>query len=261
MSKFISKISLFTLLFIIVYQFNIPISSPLRIRSFIFSTGMVIKQSTPFAADKHLKPNYKHNIFNEVIKYSKNNIGFNAEHNFYIDSIQQEDYAVIGDSFVESSVCGLENSISFLLEQKTGQKVYNFGINGGNINNYNEIYEKYKLNRLNKVFIMLTGQADLMYSQKKGSSESEKVSSIRFFNKMYSLINSSNNIATKVDYSLVKKYPNVIYILHDGLTKKEITHLNDNSLIEIDLNQEFRFSDGHYKKNGNLKIVNEMIKY
>ena len=157
MKKFIINIFLFIFCFTLVYQVDYPLGSPFKLRSLMFS--LIENQNKVIEKDKKIL-----NRFNEKVEININNIGFNSHRNFYNDSISKNDIAIIGDSFVDSKIVGYDNSIAYNLEKLTQIKTYNFGVSGGNLNDYVEIYNKYQLQNINLVFIMLTGIEDLKFN-------------------------------------------------------------------------------------------------
>jgi hypothetical protein len=193
----------------------------------------------------------------------KNNLGFNSHIDFYPDSIHTDDYAIIGDSFVDSYQSGVNNSIAFFLDDALPNKVYNFGVTEGNINDYYTIYDNYNLKRLKKVFILLTGTNDLIYSE-PFKNEAHQILGINL-KSIYLLeqkINQSKRFA-KPNYQLIhNEYRNTVIMVHSGLNKKVLRQCGiDLDMIQLELGDEFKFEDGHYTPTGNKKISEIIISY
>ncbi|MBM1104649.1 SGNH/GDSL hydrolase family protein [Aurantibacter crassamenti] len=254
MKKFFKKIVLFFIFFTLCYQINYPVSSPLRLRTFIFNINGLFNNINK--EEVIVANGFKVNKFNEKIKFNINNIGYNSHRDYHLDSINKGDIAVIGDSFVDSSICGIENSISFLLEDSISKRVYNFGVSGGNILDYNQIYKEYGLKNLDKVVILITGTEDLRYrnSNNQYSTEFSKIKLLDKVNKI-----RLNQMRNNTNYGLIQPYENVIYVLHSGIPKSQVEKHVNNSLIEIKLDRKYMYSDGHFNKEGNLEIVKNII--
>tara|TARA_R110000744_G_scaffold103809_2_gene198926 strand:- start:102 stop:875 length:774 start_codon:yes stop_codon:yes gene_type:complete len=195
----------------------------------------------------------------EPIENHKNNIGYYS-HSDFIGKDNSQNYAIIGDSFVNSTVVGTYNSIAYLLDEKLeSATVYNFGKAGGNIHDYYKIYEEYNLKSLKKVFIVLTGTNDLSYQDNNNSFES---SSSTFINLIQSKIDGPK-LYSEPNYSLIRKNTaNIVYILHDNLAASTLIDKGiTQDLIEIAIDKSQRFSDGHYKREGNERIANKIVSY
>ena len=197
----------------------------------------------------------------EIIVNQENNIGFNSHIDFDMDSLGADDYAIIGDSFVASYQTGAFNSIAYFLdEQLPHQKVYNFGVKGGNINDYNLIYKKYGLNKLKKVFLVLTGSNDLIYAEPYKKIERSHTFDLKIFTLIEERIRQKRRFL-KPNFDLIHNNgPNIVLIVHDGL-KTEILRKNGIQLdvIELNLGPEYRLADNHYSPFGNKKIAEYIL--
>lgn len=252
MKKIVSNIIVFLTIFIIFFEvFQGFTPSVFNLRLFTKDIKNKIKYDGLISNDTLF-----FNPKGEKILMRKNNIGYYS-HSDFLNNFSSEDFAIIGDSFVESKVCGTYNSISFLLDEFVDQKVYNFGVSGGNINDYYNIYDKYNLKKLKRVFIILTGTNDLIY--KEGVQKTLHKSGSKIYNLISQRIKGEKKYLTP-NYKLIrKKRDNIVYILHDNLKSDNLLRNNIyNETLEINLDKKFKFYDGHYNREGNL-IVAKMI--
>ena len=206
MLKFIRNSAGFLLLFLFVFELIAGLTSPVfNLRQFTLD----IKRS--FVSNK------KGDVFldpaGNKITITRNNAGFISHRDFEPDSLKGN-YALIGDSFINSRSCGVENSIGFLLDEIVEAKVYNFGRAGANIHGYHEIYDSYKLHKLNKVFILITGVNDIMY---RSATKGEANSKLKIINLIKQRAGGVQ-MFDKPNYSLIKNNKNnIVYILHDNI--------------------------------------------
>ena len=137
MKKFICKSFLSICLFVFFFEIFSGRSSPIfSLRQFFndVKTGLI------FHSKLNLKNGLNYNIDGELIELRTNNIGFLSHSDYNKDSLETKT-VIIGDSFVESKVCGTNNSIAYYLDKDLKSEVYNFGRGGWNIHNYYSIYE------------------------------------------------------------------------------------------------------------------------
>lgn len=250
MKKFLLKILFFISFCCLTYQIDFPDYSPFSFRTIYFNF-LNNNSSEVLDSDEDDDSDWITNKFGTKVFYPQNNIGYASHRNFYADSVSTNDFAIVGDSFVNSRVVGINNSISYILDSIIGLKVYNFGIGGGNLKDYYDIYEKYDLKKLEVVFIILTGTEDLRSQYDKVF----KISKSKFINKTYSIFKHSFNNTPSIK---VINYPNVVYLLHNGITKKDIPYVD--KVIKLEIDPDNRFPDGHYKFEGNNQIVSQILK-
>lgn len=252
MKKFLIKTAGYIVVLILVVElFYGKSPSIFSLRSFVGFSKNMIKGSEKDKAV--LNPD------GEPIENRKNNIGYYS-HTDFISGDNSQNYAIIGDSFVQSTVCGTYNSIAYLLDEKMeAETVYNFGKAGGNIHDYYNIYEEYNLKSLKKVFIVLTGTNDLSYKENNNSLEN---TSSTFINLVQSKIDGPK-LYDAPNYDLIRSSTkNIVYILHDNISKSALRSNGiSHDLIEIHIDKSLRFSDGHYKREGNLLIATKIMAY
>lgn len=200
------------------------------------------------------------------IKIKENNIGFNSHIDFVQNELSESDYAVIGDSFVASYKCGTYNSISYFLDSINGSnKVYNFGIPGGNIHDYFKVYDKYNLNRFKYVFCLLTGSMDLNYMYANSKNIETSITYLPFDLNFNTFLSDKKNkqMYDSPNFQLLKSNrENIVFITHQGLKSSAITQF-DKSLKVMDLSELSLeiFYDGHYTKNANRIIADYIFNY
>ncbi|SDS73221.1 GDSL-like Lipase/Acylhydrolase family protein [Maribacter dokdonensis] len=252
MKKFLIKtVGYLIILILTIEVFYGKSPSIFSLRSFVSFSKNIVKGSNN---DKTVL-----NPDGEPIENRKNNIGFYS-HSDFIGKDNSQNYAIIGDSFVNSTVVGTYNSIAYLLDERLDSTtVYNFGKAGGNIHDYYRIYDKYNLKSLKKVFIVLTGTNDLSYQDNNNSFER---SSSTFVNLIQSKLDGPK-LYDAPNYALIRKdTKNIVYILHDNLSESAMrTNGISQDLIEIHIDEALRFSDGHYKKEGNERIADKIVSY
>jgi hypothetical protein len=217
-----------------------------------------IKRKTSTNDELNLKNEFNYNLDGDLIKLRTNNIGFLSHSDFIADSLETK-IIIIGDSFIESKQCGTNNSIAFHLDESQDSEVYNFGKGGWNIHDYFSIYKKYELEKAKIVFILLTGIDDISWKKRINKTKISKSKLINHFNDRF-----YGNKKQSPDYSLLKNnYNNIVYVLHDGLLKENVSNeevLND--IIQVNsFTSSYRLSDGHYNAKGNKLIADLLINY
>lgn len=255
MKKFIVNIFIFLLFFILIFEFLQGTTSPIfSLRQFTADIKRAF--SNPITLVENDSIGYDPN--GNKISLNINNVGYYAHRNFYSDSIVGN-YALVGDSFVKSEICGTYNSIAYLLDQMIEPKVYNFGEGGGNVNTYNDIYNEFGLNQAKTVFILITGTNDLIHKKRKKITKRSKLKIINLINQRF----NGPQIYSQPNFNLFNSdFQNVVYLLHDNLTKESmLKHNIDKPIIELDISGKYRFSDGHYTREGNLIIANAIKDY
>lgn len=252
MKKFLVRTTGFVILLMLTVElFYGKAPSIFSLRSFIEYSKKMVSGSA--------KDNVSLNPDGQEIALRKNNVGYYS-HADFISENNSQNYAIIGDSFVNSTVCGTYNSIAYLLDEELKDaSVYNFGKAGGNIHDYYKIYDEYNLKTLKKVFIVITGTNDLIYMEKNNYFKETRFT---FVNLLQSKIDGPKLYDTP-NYSLIRKdSKNIVYILHDNLGTSVLrTHGITQDLIEINIDPSQRFADGHYKREGNLVIANKILEY
>lgn len=244
---------------ILFYELFAGLTSPIfSFRQFYTDVQGFFENSTTNHAIEDKKKNFfKYDPDGKRIKIRINNVGFNSHRDYDSDKVEQSIF-VIGDSFVESSQVGTFNSIGYLLEKSLDSvDVVSFGKGGGHIHTYNNIYNQYDLKKAKKVIIVITGINDLIWVKKEKSKINRANS--KFLKKINSLINGPKKLASP-NYSYVVKNSNIIYVIHDNLSKEAFRNHNiHNEIIQLNLSNRYRLSDGHYNKDGN-KLIVEKIK-
>lgn len=246
MKKFIVRTGLFLALFLLVFELVQGYTRP------VFGLRQFYSDLRHKLVSSKAEENKPRNPLGKPIEIRVNNMGFTSHSDFDPEALEGN-FAVIGDSFVESKVCGTDNSIALLLDEMLPSTVYNFGKAGGNLNHYYEIYDTYGLEKLEKVFIVLTGANDLMYRPRKGQVKTSPLKTVNLLrNKLdgYNMYDSPN-------FDLIRKgRGNIVYILHDNLSCSSLLEQGvDVPCIEADIPSEHRFSDGHYTRSGNQRIA------
>ncbi len=253
MKQFLVKLLFFIFLTALTFQFLYQKSPS------IFSLRTFFNFVLNMTGDDN---NYRNDNGERIIN-KNNNIGFNSHIDFYKDSIMPNDIAIIGDSFIVSYQTGVYNSISFFLDEKlTNGKVYNFGVIGGNINDYYKIYEQYNLNGFKKVFVMITGANDLMYAERYKKNSQSPAIDFKLITLLGQKIRQKRRFS-KPNYKLINNsYQNTVLILHDGLKTDLLRqHGIQLDIIEINLGLEFRLPDNHYTASGNKLIAQQLFDY
>lgn len=252
MKKFICKSFLSICLFVLFFEIFSGTSSPIfSLRQFFndVKTGLI------FNSKPNLKNGLNYNIDGELIELRTNNIGFLSHSDYNKDSLETKT-VIIGDSFVESKVCGTNNSIAYYLDKDLKSEVYNFGRGGWNIHNYYSIYEEYELEKAKIVFIIITGVNDISWENNSHEIKDSKSKLIKHFRKRF-----FGNKKKSPDYSLLKNdFKNVVFVFHDNILKEAAKNngvLKD--IIQVnDMSSNFRFSDGHFNGKGN-KLIAELL--
>ncbi|WP_288955305.1 SGNH/GDSL hydrolase family protein [uncultured Polaribacter sp.] len=199
----------------------------------------------------------------QKVEIRKNNVGFNAHLDY--DSIHNNQIALIGDSFIASYNCGVYKSIAYYLDNEIEHRVYNFGLEGGNINDYYKIYNEFKLHQLSYVFIFLTGEQDLIYknplSYRYKIKDIEELSFLNNFNIKKFFVDKKNlKTFNSPNYSLLKsQFKNIILVLHKGIRKEQLPVFFQNKVIDLNDLKINTFSDGHYTGEGN-KVIADVLK-
>ena len=255
MKKFLIKFFSSVCLFVLFFELFAGTSSPLfSLRQFFSDVKTVVN----FNSKLNLKNDLNYNIDGKLIELRTNNIGFLSHSDFNADSLETKT-VLIGDSFIESKVCGTDNSIAYYLEKGLKSEVFNFGQGGWNINNYYSVYEKYELEKAKIVFIMVTGINDISWKKNNNKIKPSKSKLIKHFRKRF-----FGNKKQSPDYSLLKNnFKNVVYVFHDNILE-EVAKNNGvlNDIITInDLSSDFRFSDGHFNRKGNKLIADLLVNY
>ena len=256
MRKFFRKSFVSICILVLFFELFVGTTSPVFSLRQFYSEVKKIKNN--FNKPLNLNNDKIYNLDGELIKLRINNIGFLSHSDFYADSLYNK-IAIIGDSFVESKVCGTDNSIAFYLEKKTNYEVYNFGVGGWNINDYYSIYDEYELEKAKTVFIMITGIDDISWKNIQTDIKKTKSKLINHFKTR--LFNNNKQLP---DYSLLKNnYENVVFILHDNILEESLKNQNiSNKIIQINsLNKDYRYSDGHYNEKGNNFIANSLVEF
>jgi len=249
MLKFIRNTFGFLVLFLFVFEILAGLTSPVfNLRQFALDVKRSIISNKK--GDSFFDPD------GNKITITRNNIGFISHIDFNLDSLKGN-IALIGDSFINSRSCGVENSIASLLDQMIDAKVYNFGKAGANIHRYHEIYDSYNLEQLDKVFILITGVNDIMY---KKANFKESGSFLKIIN-LIKQRKQGTQLYDKPNYNLIRNNSkNIVYVLHNNISING-AHKNDVTaeMIELDIAPKHKYLDGHYKRSGNM-IIAEKIK-
>ena len=255
MKKFILNSLIFLLLFIVVFECFQGLTSPIfSVRQFTADIKRVF--TTPSIANTNDSIGYNPN--GEKIRLNINNLGFYSHIDFEPNELS-ENYALVGDSFVKSEICGTYNSIAYILDETIDAKVFNFGASGGNLNTYNDIYKTYDLKEAKLVFILISGTNDLVY---KKQAKKKQESSLKIVNLINQKLNGPQ-FYSQPNFELFESdLDNVVYLVHDNLTKKSLIKNGVNQpIIELHIGDKYRFSDGHYTKEGNELIANQIFQF
>lgn len=271
MKKFFLKV--FSFLFIVVLALQLFYGKTPSIFNIRVFYGFTMNKIGMFMHESIKDGNIKDEIFlnpdGDKINVNVNNIGFSAPIDFYSLKVSSDDICIIGDSFIASYNCGTDKSISYFLNKKNSKiKVYNFGVQAGNINDYYKIYNEFGLVRLKKVFILITGTNDLMY--KKPLSRKYKVKELLGFGFLNNY-NIKNFFLDKINMEtfalpnfnfLKSNYSNIVFVFHKGIHINQVPPSIDNIEI-LDLNNEYleTFSDGHYTGKGNSIVADRIQEY
>ncbi|WP_289039724.1 SGNH/GDSL hydrolase family protein [uncultured Zobellia sp.] len=256
MKKLILHTFLFILLFIVVFECFQGLTSPIfSIRQFTADVKRVF--TTPLSVS-NTNDSISYNPNGDKILLNVNNIGFHSHIDFEPNELSKN-YVLVGDSFVQSKICGTYNSIAYILDKKIDAKVFNFGIGGGNLNSYNDVYKTYNLKDAKLVFILITGTNDLVY---KRQQKKIKESSLKIINLINQKLNGPQ-FYSQPNFKLFEPdLHNVVYLVHDNLTKNSLVKNGvSQPIIEIHIGDNYRFSDGHYTKEGNKLIANQIFKF
>ena len=255
MKKLLLNSFVFLLLFVVIFECFQGLTSPIfSVRQFTADIKRAL--TAPSVASTNDSIGYNPN--GEKIKLNINNLGFYSHIDFEPNELS-ENYALVGDSFVTSKICGTYNSIAYFLDETIDAKVYNFGASGGNLNSYNDIYENYNLKEAKLVFILITGTNDLVYKKQSKKSKESPLKIVNLINQKF----NGPKFYSQPNFELFKaNLNNVVYLVHDNLTKNSLVKNGvTQPIIELHLEDTYRFSDGHYTKEGNELIADQIFQF
>jgi hypothetical protein len=137
--------------------------------------------------------------------YKINEQGFNSTKDYSKINNNKINIAIIGDSYIEGFHTDVEKSIGRILENETDNQVevHEYGHSGGNIVDFNLVYEKWVKNKYDYTFILMTDK-DIVDKKPSFMTNGDKIpkeSFLRdFYNSCYFIryLNINHGLSVKI---------------------------------------------------------------
>ena len=216
-------------------------------------------------------------------RFNFNDIGFNSSLDYKNFNGKKINIAFLGDSYVESYHVNYYDSFSsILMNLSNDYQSYDFGISGYNIEDYVWIYEKYKLDKFDYVFL-ITSINDFTNGPNRSKFQHTKEKFREFYNTFhfFSFLNFNHKIVSSLinlfrekkseekhvfvlndnQIKFISK-PNLIIIPKNEETFEVLQKERINNLIKVEHKLKpinFGYLNEHWNENGRINVVSTII--